>query len=139
MRRLRSGPGLAIGMAALALAVAGARLFGQTAEHGGSCEAPLAWDQAAGRAGQQAAVEGRVAATAYVPDVGGEPTFLNLGNPHPNPQRFDVVIYGDLREGFDASPENQFADRDVCVVGRVRLRDGVPQIVLRSPAAIITR
>jgi hypothetical protein len=139
MRRLRSGPALAIGMAALAIAVAAARLAGQTVEHGASCEAPLAWDQAAERVGQQVAVAGRVAATAYVRDVGGEPTFLNLGHAHPEPHRFDVVIYGDLREGFDAPPENQFADREVCVVGRVRLREGVPQIVLRSPAAIIIR
>jgi hypothetical protein len=68
--------------------------------------------------------------------VGGGPTFLNLGNPHPDPDRFDVVIYEDVRPAFDQPPEEAFAGAEVCVEGRVRDREGVPQIVLRGPAFI---
>jgi hypothetical protein len=139
VRRARSGTGLAVAIAVLALAVAAARLFGQDIPRGATCEQPVAWEEADLHVGQTTAISGPVAATSYVPEVGGEPTFLNLGNAHPAEPRFDVVVYGELRDRFDRPPEELFAEQTVCVIGTVRLRDGVPQIVLRSPASIVVQ
>lgn len=101
-----------------------------------TCDAPLAWHEAATAVGERAAVAGPVVATAYEPDLGGSPTFLNLGRPHPDPDRFDVVVYDDVRARFDQPPEVMFDGIEVCVRGRVRDRDGVPQIILESPAFV---
>jgi hypothetical protein len=121
---------LAVGVAA----VAAARLGG--APPAASCERPVAWHDAAHHAGKRTAVAGPVVAVSHVPGVGGEPTFVNIGRRHPGEPRFDVVIYSETRARFEPPPEEQFSGETVCVVGRIRLRDGIPQIVLRNPAAI---
>jgi hypothetical protein len=99
-----------------------------------TCADPVAWDDAAALVGDRAAVAGPVAAVAYEPEVGGAPTFVNLGNPYPQTPRFDVVVYEDVRVRFDARLEDALDGRRICVQGEVRDRDGVPQIVLDAPA-----
>ena len=99
-----------------------------------TCDDPLAWDRAEMAVGEAAAVVGPVVAAAHEPELGGGPTFLNLGNPHPEEPRFDVVIYDDVRDRFDTPPETAFEGLEVCVQGQVRDRDGVPQIILDGPA-----
>lgn len=138
-RRVRTVVGL--GVAVLLFVGFGVgRLFGGVNPFGDTaaptCDDPLAWDRADRAVGQPAAVAGPVVAATHAPDVGGAPTFLNLGNPHPEEPRFDVVIYEDVRERFDAAPEQALAGVEVCVQGRVRDRDGVPQIVLDGPAML---
>ncbi len=103
-----------------------------------TCDEPLAWDRAGQAVGQAAAVVGPVAAASHEPDLGGGPTFLNLGNPHPEEPRFDVVIYEEARERFEEPPE-ALEGRRVCVQGQVRERDGVAQIVLDGPAFLTPR
>lgn len=104
-----------------------------------TCDEPLAWDRAAQAVGEPAAVVGPVVAASHEPDLGGGPTFLNLGNAHPEEPRFDVVIYEDVRERFDDPPEHTLEGVEVCVQGRVRERGGVPQIVLDGPALLSPR
>ena len=99
-----------------------------------TCDDPLAWDRAHQAVGERAAIVGPVVAATHEPELGGGPTFLNLGNPHPEEPRFDVVIYEDVRERFEQPPEQALEGAEVCVQGRVRDRDGVPQIVLDGPA-----
>jgi len=57
---------------------------------------------------------GRVVAATFAPSIGGEPTWLNFGAPHPN-QDFDVVIWGRNRRGLPCP-----AGGDVPGQGRVR-------------------
>ncbi len=133
-RRVRNIVGIALGVVlvvgfGLSRVVGGAGLGGDPAA---TCDDPVRWDQAGEVVGQVSAIVGPVVAATTAEDIGGAPTFLNLGNAHPAPERFDVVIYEDVREGFDASPE-ALQGRNVCVRGEVRERDGVPQIVLRGP------
>lgn len=136
-RSRRRGVAVAVAAAVLAVVFAAGRvLTGGIDPDPPDCADPVAWTDAAAHEGDRAAVVGPVAGATHAPDVGGEPTFLNLGNPHPDPERFDVVIYRELRDAFDPPPEVRFADHDVCVVGRVRVRDGVPQIILDRPADI---
>ena len=133
-RRARTIGGIALGVLlvigfALSRVVGGGGLGGDAAA---TCEGPVRWDEAGEVVGQVSAIVGPVVAATTVEEVGGAPMFLNLGNAHPASERFDVVIYEDVRERFDTSPE-AFEGRDICVRGEVRERDGVPQIVLRGP------
>lgn len=101
-----------------------------------TCDDPVSWEDAAGEVGRSSAILGPVVAGTFEPDIGGAPTFLNLGNEHPDPDRFDVVIYEDVRDRFATPPEEAMVGEHVCVLGEVRDRDGVPQIVLQSPGWI---
>jgi hypothetical protein len=101
-----------------------------------TCDDPLDWRQGGEVVGARAAVAGEVVAGTHASDVAGSPTFLNLGSPHPDPARFDVVIYPEVRERFDTPPEDAFTGRRVCVQGEVRERDGVPQIILDNRAML---
>lgn len=105
-----------------------------------SCDDPVAWDEVRlDDVGREVAVEGPVAAATTEPDVGGAPTFVNLGNPFPSEPRFDVVIYEDVRDGLDADPEDALPGEVICAAGELDARDGVPQIVLPSPLSLEVR
>jgi hypothetical protein len=104
-----------------------------------TCDDPTDWRRAGEVVGERAAIAGPVVDGTFATDVGGEPTFLNLGNPHPDTDRFDVVIYPDVRERFDEPPEAAFDGREVCVQGVVRDRDGTPQIILENRAMLQER
>jgi hypothetical protein len=127
---------VAVGALVIAVAVAASRVVGGGVGAAPTCADPVAWNDAGDRAGEQAAVVGPVAAVTYVPDVGGSPTFVNLGNPHPETDRFDIVIYRDLRDQLEEPPDESLVGQTVCAIGEVRLRDGVPQIILRHPAGL---
>jgi hypothetical protein len=134
---MRSRLVVPIALAVAVGAIAVARVLGGVGDAGPSCAAPVDWREAARHAGRAAAVSGPVADVTYAPDVGGEPTFVNLGNPHPDPDRFDVVIYAAAREGFEVPPEEGLPGETICVVGDVRLRDGVPQVIVDTHLSLV--
>lgn len=102
-------------------------------------DAPVvAADDASGHVGERARVCGTVAATSFVPGVGGQPTFLNLERPYPD-QEFDVVIWGRHRSNFQRPPEIRYRDARLCVSGRVSEHEGVPRIEVRTPEQIRVR
>ena len=103
-----------------------------------TCQDPVAWDDTSLRAGQRTAVTGVVVQVGSAPEAGGAPSFLNLGNAHPDDERFDIVIYEQVGERFDVRPGPAWEGREVCVQGRVRDRDGVLQIILEDPAYLST-
>jgi micrococcal nuclease len=84
--------------------------------------------------GSVATVCGPVASTRYAEGSEGRPTFLNLGRPHPD-QALAIVIWGAVRGAF-GGPESRYADRRVCVTGRIRLYRGKPEIVVSDPTQI---
>jgi hypothetical protein len=135
-------------IAGIGLVVAVVVLFGLARIGGGgnlggeaaaTCEQPHEWNDPELRAGQRTAVAGPVARVSFEPEVGGAPTFVNLGNAYPDPERFDVVIYREVSEQFDARPDEALDGRLVCVQGQVRDRDGVLQIILEAPAYLTAR
>ena len=141
-RRVRTIVGVALGVLLVIGFGASRLLAGLPADGGGGpppCDEAIAWDDTDGVVGRSAAVVGPVADAAFAPDVGGEPTFLNLGAAHPDPDRFDIVVYADVREGFADRLEERFVGRTVCVRGEVREREGVPQIVLDHPSLLTER
>jgi hypothetical protein len=60
----------------------------------------------------------------------GQPTFLNIGAPHPDPRRFIGVIWGQYRSSFPMLPEYLYKDGTICVFGRIEPYDGVAEIII---------
>lgn len=85
--------------------------------------------------GKVAEVCGKVESADYLPQINGEPTFLNLGRPYPN-QHFTAVIWGSDRIRWNTSPDQQYENRNICVSGRIELYEGTPQIIVETPRQI---
>jgi len=92
-------------------------------------EITITVDEAANHIGDVAEVCGEVSSADYLPQIGGEPTFINFGRPHPN-QVFTAVIWGEHRHLWQTPPDELFEGREICVSGEVRMHEGTPQIVV---------
>lgn len=90
---------------------------------------------AAEHAGEYGEVCGVVESADFIPSIGGEPTFLNLGRAHPD-QPFTAVIWGEDRNNFRVPPEQSYLSRHICVTGRIRMHNDVAQIRVRNPEQI---
>ena len=64
------------------------------------------------------------------------PTFLNVDASYPS-QALTVVIWEDTRKKFEKSPEELFADKNVCVTGRVEVFKEKPQIVVKAISQLV--
>ena len=99
------------------------------------------WESPERFRGSRIAVTGTVASAAFLPGVNGQPTFLNLGNAHPQTPRFEIVIWGEYRSDFLSSvplpPEQYYKQRKLCAAGTVTLHQGVPQVEVRDPEQIV--
>lgn len=84
--------------------------------------------------GKKATVCGKVASARYSAASRGQPTFLNLDKPYPNPT-FTVVIWGSNRTKF-GSPETDYKDKSICVTGAITEYRGSPQIEASDPAQV---
>ncbi|MBV9784905.1 MAG: hypothetical protein JO264_13930 [Acidisphaera sp.] len=83
--------------------------------------------------GETATVCDTVASAHYAPTSRGQPTFLNLGHPYPNPD-FTVVIWGEDRAKF-GTPEALEGHR-VCVTGSIRSYRGGPEVIATDPGQV---
>lgn len=86
--------------------------------------------------GTAAEVCGKVESADYLPQVNGEPVFLNLVRPYPN-QMFTAVIWGRDRNKWNTPPEHHYANRRICVTGVIELHEETPQIIVEYPRQII--
>jgi hypothetical protein len=85
--------------------------------------------------GDSIKVCGYVSDVYYASRVENTPTFLNIGAKYPN-QLLTVVIWNDVRKEFEKVPEELFKNKEICIIGRLELYKGKPQIVLRGTALI---
>jgi hypothetical protein len=85
--------------------------------------------------GETVTVCDSVAGTRFASSSPGQPTFLNLGRPYPDPS-LTVVIWGVNRARYRSPPEDLYRDRRVCVTGTIMLYRDHPQIVVEEPTAI---
>jgi hypothetical protein len=99
------------------------------------CRSAIPWQEARQVAGMVAEVKGPVVGTRYARSRTGRPTFLDLGNAFPDPNRFTAVIAGRNRGRF-GMPERRYRGRTICVIGRVTLVRGVPQTDVTTPSQI---
>jgi hypothetical protein len=77
-----------------------------------------------------------VRSTKYASRSAGQPTFLNVGRPYPDPSRFQVVIFGRYRGNWRTAPETAYRGKTIVARGRVVLYGGVAEIKVASPGAI---
>ena len=96
----------------------------------------ISWDEAKNHIGERTTVYGPVVDTHYASESSGEPTFLNMGNPYPDPNRFTVVIWGENRGKFSQPPEDYYVGKTIYVSGLIDPYEGVPQIEVTSPDQI---
>jgi hypothetical protein len=76
--------------------------------------------------------------TKYAPSSRGQPTFLDIGKPYPNPDRFTVVIWSEGRGNFPEPPEDAYEGKNICVSGLIEMYQGSPEIAVDSPSDIRT-
>jgi hypothetical protein len=86
--------------------------------------------------GKNLTVYGPVKSTNWATTSRGQPTFINVGNAYPDPNRFQVVIWVQYRSNFPGAPENIYSNKTVYVTGTIKLYEGVPEMVITSPSQI---
>ncbi len=106
------------------------------AEGPGESSGVVSWRDAERYEGDTVTIQGPVVGTYYAQGSGGQPTFINLGVDHPDPDRFTVLIWGEDRSAFPQPPEELYRDKTIRVTGLVELYEGGPQIIVESPDAI---
>ena len=103
-------------------------------------ELVIRWDEARDYAGEIRIVEGRVLGTTFDSASMGKPTFLHIGKPYPDPNRFSVLVWSDHRgkfvDRFPPDPETYLLNTTVKVRGFIDTSKGYPEIVLSDPADI---
>ncbi|MEO6330915.1 MAG: hypothetical protein ABIO55_18410 [Ginsengibacter sp.] len=92
-------------------------------------------EDAAKHVGDSVTVCGKVANAIFLEDMENGPTFLNLGAAYPD-QLLNLVIWKEQRGAYDPAPESQYADKNVCVTGKIVLMNNLPQIVIYNKEQI---
>lgn len=96
----------------------------------------IPWQEAKDHVDENGLVFGSVISTSYNPEMEGKPTFLNLGNPAPFPDRFMVIIWREDRGKFDSAPERLYLGKTLLVRGFITEQDGIPLIEVKIPGQI---
>ena len=128
-----------LALLALAVVLSAPIVYGKasasTVESGTSCRGAVSWLGARGAIGRYATIKGPVAGTRYVTWANGSPTFINLGQDYPSPQRVQIVIWQENRGRFGA-PERRYRGHTLCVHGLVKNYRGTPEIEATQPSQI---
>ena len=117
----------------LLLALMLSRVFRPSASP--SPQISISYHEAANHIGTTAEVCGDVVSATFAQNIGGQPTFINFGDDHPN-QSFTVVIWGENLNRWRTPPADLYSDRFVCAIGRINLHNVIPQIVVSQPDQI---
>ena len=96
----------------------------------------IAWDEAKYHIGERVTVCGVVVDATWASGSNGKPTFLNLGRPYPDPDRFTVVIWIQNRGNFPQPPEDHYLGCTICVTGLITEYNGIAEIEVSYPSEI---
>ena len=96
----------------------------------------ISWDEAKYHIGERTTVWGPVVDTHWASGSKGKPTFLNIGKPYSDPNRFTVVIWIDYRANFPQAPEAYYLSKTIYVTGLIEEYNGIPQIEVTNPSQI---
>ena len=99
----------------------------------------ISWDEAKYHIGERTTVYGPVVDTHWASGSKGKPTFLNIGKPYPDPDRFTVVIWIDYRANFPQAPEVYYLGKTIYVTGLIDeypKGSGSAQIEVKDPSQI---
>lgn len=105
----------------------------------GYVEGVISWREAPQHVGEHVELAGIVAEANYSPGSSGQPTFIDLGEAYPSPNRVTVVIWGENRGNFPGAPEDIYAGKYVKVEGLLYQHDGIYNIEVSSPSQIDAR
>jgi hypothetical protein len=78
---------------------------------------------------------GKVASAHFASKSKGEPTFLNLDEPHPK-EVFTILIWGSDCSKF-GTPDTKYKDARVCVTGKIGSYRGKPEVIATEPSQIV--
>jgi hypothetical protein len=67
----------------------------------------------------------------YLESVKGSPTLINCGANYPN-ALLTILIWGDKRGNFKNPPEKYYTDKTICVIGKVVIYKGSPEIIVNN-------
>ena len=96
----------------------------------------ILWNDASEYLGEERTVCGPVVGTHFADNSRGRPTFLNIGEDYPSPDRFVVLIWGEYRDNFSRKPEKFYEGKTICAEGEIQEYEGIFEIEVRSPADI---
>ena len=96
----------------------------------------IQWNEACNYIDAEVIVYGPVVDSKWASGSNGKPTFLNIGKPYPDPDRFTVVIWEEYRNNFPEPPEEYYLGKTVCVTGFIDEYNNSYQVELRSPSKI---
>jgi hypothetical protein len=99
------------------------------------CQTKISIDSLSSHIGDSVTVCSKVFRAKFLEQSTRQPTFLNLGADYPN-NLLTVVIFGEDRGKFSGFPEILFADKNICVTGRLQDYKGRPEIVVSNPDQI---
>ena len=94
-------------------------------------------EQAKSHIGENTTVCGVVASSHFSASGKGQPTFLNLDKPYPNPI-FTILICGSDRGKF-GNPEWDYSRKNICVSGTIQEYRGTAEIIAHSPGQITVK
>jgi DNA/RNA endonuclease YhcR with UshA esterase domain len=58
-------------------------------------------------------------------------TFLNVGADYPD-SPLTVVIYSDKLQNFSFKPSDYYKGKTICIIGRIKIYKGKPEIISNS-------
>ena len=96
----------------------------------------ISWSEAKYHIGERTTVCGPVVDATWASGSNGKPTFLNLGKPYPDPDRFTVVIWIQNRGNFPQAPEDYYLGKTICVTGLITEYSGIAEIEVQYPSEI---
>ena len=96
----------------------------------------ISWHEAKDHIGERTTVCGPVVDATWASGSNGKPTFLNLGKPYPDPDRFTVVIWIQYRSNFAQAPESYYLGKTICVTGLLVPYDDIAEIEVKYPSEI---
>ena len=99
----------------------------------------ISWNVAKDHVGEHVTVCGTVGNVTWATSSKGKPTFINIGNAYPNPNRFTALIWSENRAKCENIINSMFYGRNVCVTGLIKLYNGTPEIEVTSPSQIEVR
>jgi len=99
------------------------------------CQSKVSIDSLSFHIGDSITVCSKVFSARYLEQSNRQPTFLDLGADYPN-NLLTVVIFGENRQKFTGFPEVLFANKNICVTGKLEDYKGRPEIIVSNPDQI---
>jgi DNA/RNA endonuclease YhcR with UshA esterase domain len=99
------------------------------------CQTTISIDSLSSHLGDSVTVCSKVFSARFLEQSNRQPTFLNMGADYPN-NLLTVVIFGEDRQKFTGFPELLYANKNICVTGKLQDFKGHPEIVVYNPNQI---